>query len=208
MAKENLTKCSVCGAEMSAKAKVCPSCGAKNKKPFYKAPWFWILIIAVVIIIAIATGGKDDSAKKVSGEKTKAKTTQQVKTKFKVGEEVKLGDAVVKVDSVKKSKGGQYVKPKSGNEYVIVKVTIKNNGDDNLDYNVFDFKMKNSQGNITDSCVLGNDNDTRLDSGELAKGGSVSGSISFEAPKDDKGLVLIYQGNMFDDDKVIEFELQ
>lgn len=87
MAKENLTKCSVCGAEMSTKAKVCPSCGAKNKKPFYKAPWFWILIVAVVIIVAVATGGKDDSAKQTSGSASKSKVEVTVTDFSKMDEQ-------------------------------------------------------------------------------------------------------------------------
>lgn len=206
MATEELIKCPVCGTEMSSKCKRCPSCGAKNKKPFYKTPLFWIIIVLVIIAIAATSGSKDDSAKKV-GSNAKTKTTEQAKTKFKVGEEVKLGDAVVIVNSVTKSNGDEYNKPKTGHEYVIVNVTIKNSGEENLSYNSFDFKMKNSQGNITDEAIFGNDSDTQLDYGELAKNGTVTGTIAFEQPKDDQGLVLIYQGDWFDD-KIIEFVLQ
>lgn len=34
--KTKMTLCSNCKAEMPANAKVCPSCGAKNRKPFYR----------------------------------------------------------------------------------------------------------------------------------------------------------------------------
>ena len=50
-----LTNCSVCGAEMAANAKMCPQCGAKNKKPIYKKWWFWVLIVIVVLGIIGAT---------------------------------------------------------------------------------------------------------------------------------------------------------
>ena len=36
MAKEKLKKCETCGQEIAKSCKVCPNCGAKNKKPFYK----------------------------------------------------------------------------------------------------------------------------------------------------------------------------
>ena len=41
--KKNLTNCKVCGHELAKSAKVCPNCGAKNKKPFYKRTWFIVL---------------------------------------------------------------------------------------------------------------------------------------------------------------------
>ena len=33
---DKLISCNTCGAEISASAKTCPSCGAKNRKPFYR----------------------------------------------------------------------------------------------------------------------------------------------------------------------------
>lgn len=55
--------CRNCNNPMSEKAKVCPSCGAKNKKPFYKKGWFIILAIIVVIgVIGFLGGGGDKIA--------------------------------------------------------------------------------------------------------------------------------------------------
>jgi hypothetical protein len=46
---------------------------------------------------------------------------------FKVGDQVKVGDTfVVTVNSVKTSKGDQFTKPKTGNTFLVVDVTIKN----------------------------------------------------------------------------------
>ena len=55
-----IIKCKTCNAEIASSAKRCPSCGAKNKKPIYKRPWF-IVAILLVIIIAIASSGGNDS---------------------------------------------------------------------------------------------------------------------------------------------------
>ena len=46
--KEKLKTCPVCGKEMAAGAKACPSCGAKNKKPIYRRWWFWVLVVLVI----------------------------------------------------------------------------------------------------------------------------------------------------------------
>lgn len=60
MSNNKMTTCKTCGKEMARSAKVCPSCRAKNKKPFFTRPWF-IAIVALIIIGAIASGGKSES---------------------------------------------------------------------------------------------------------------------------------------------------
>ena len=58
-----MINCKTCGEEMAASAKACPKCGAKNKKPIYKKPMFYVLII---LVIAIAAGVGSVNAKKAS----------------------------------------------------------------------------------------------------------------------------------------------
>ena len=55
---KKLVKCKVCGAEIASNAKVCPQCGAKNKKPIYKKWWFYVLILAVLVGIISSAGTK------------------------------------------------------------------------------------------------------------------------------------------------------
>lgn len=52
--------CKSCGKEIASSAKNCPSCGAKNKKPFYKAVWFWVIVVILLIAIA-SSGGTDEN---------------------------------------------------------------------------------------------------------------------------------------------------
>ena len=68
-----MKNCKSCGKEIASNAKFCPGCGAKNKKPFYKAVWFWIIV--VIVIIAVAGGGNNDS----SNEETKFEKNKGVK---------------------------------------------------------------------------------------------------------------------------------
>ncbi len=76
---EKLTKCKVCGNEVGKSAKVCPSCGSKNKKPFYTKWWFWFIVL--IIIIAVAVGG---------GEKTPSTGSSQTETGDLHAEEVTI----------------------------------------------------------------------------------------------------------------------
>lgn len=59
--KNKILKCKTCGADIAANAKLCPSCGAKNKKPVYKRVCFWILISILVIIVVSVFAAEDTS---------------------------------------------------------------------------------------------------------------------------------------------------
>lgn len=44
-----LTRCKVCGTELSNGAKTCPQCGQPHRKPFYRRIWFILLVIIVAL---------------------------------------------------------------------------------------------------------------------------------------------------------------
>lgn len=80
MAKDKMTVCKHCGAEIAAGAKTCPKCGGKNKKPIYKRVWFWILIAVLVLGIGGAaggSGGSGDSSTASSNEQSEAATEEK-----------------------------------------------------------------------------------------------------------------------------------
>lgn len=60
--KPEMTICRNCNTPMAKNAKICPSCGAKNTKPFYKKWWFLLLII-VLAISAFNSIGKSKKEK-------------------------------------------------------------------------------------------------------------------------------------------------
>ncbi|HAQ07622.1 MAG TPA: DUF4352 domain-containing protein, partial [Bacillus bacterium] len=139
--------------------------------------------------------------------KDEAKEKEPAKEVFSVGEKVQLGDNVLTVLKVEKSSGSEFDQPKGDHEYVIVTVEINNAGDENITYNPFDFKMANSQGQIVDQAFTTVDTDTALQSGELASGGKVTGTIAFEQPAGDTGLQLQYSPSFWSD-KTIKVSLQ
>ena len=52
-----MINCKTCDAEIAVSAKVCPKCGAKNKKPIYKRVWVWFLVAIILIAVISSTGG-------------------------------------------------------------------------------------------------------------------------------------------------------
>ncbi len=177
------------------------------KKPWYKKWWVWGIVI---IVLAGVFGSSEETPEVISSSQTATPENSsgklEVKESYIIGEEVKLGETTIVVNSVEKSAGTEWDKPKSGNEYVIVSVTIRNVGQQEIFYNPYNFSMINSQGQITDMAFTTVDSDTALSSGSLASGGTVSGTISFEQPIEDSNLVLKYAPNIFSD-KEIKFNL-
>lgn len=63
--KPKLVVCSNCNTPIAKNAEICPSCGAKNQKPFYKKWWFilFIIVIAVGAIGGISSIGRNQKEK-------------------------------------------------------------------------------------------------------------------------------------------------
>lgn len=212
--------CNKCGKEISNDSKVCKFCGSavsqqqtvnyninmentvRTKKKIYQQWWFWLIIVFLIIGIA-GMGMSGESANTATG----TNTAKEEKKEYGINEEARLGDGAITVTKVEKSQGNDWDKPKSGKEYVIVTVSIENKGNKNLSYNPFYFTMQNSQGQQEDQAFTTIDNDTSLQSGELIPGGKVSGTIAFEQPKGDKGIILVYKDNIWSS-KELKINLQ
>jgi len=158
----------------------------------------------VLFIIGLSMTPSNTSSTPKITETTPTVVTETVaaepvmKDVYALGEEVKASDgATLVISNLKKSQGLEYNQPKAGMEFVIVTVSIKNTGADIISYNPYDYKMQNSKGQITDGAFAMVNNDTALASGSLAVGGSVTGTLVYEQPKNDTALTLIYTGNMF-----------
>lgn len=198
--------CKECGTQLSSKAKICPKCGG-DQRNFYskhKVLMTFFAVICVATILIVAGGGKN--ANTVS-QTSSAPITKDEKLEYNQGEVAILGDGAITVTKVERSQGSKWDKPKSGKEYVIVTVSIENKGKNNLSYNPLYFKLQNSQGQQENMTFTTIDQDTSLQSGELIPGGKISGTITFEQPKGDKGLILIYSDSIWSS-KELKIKLQ
>ena len=96
---EKMMTCKACGGEIAASAKSCPKCGAKNKKPFYKKVWFWIVIVIVVVAVGSA-GGSDNTTEVNSDNGTNSTTSAVTDTNKKPVEKKEKFEVVDGVDGI------------------------------------------------------------------------------------------------------------
>ncbi|HEY7781534.1 MAG TPA: DUF4352 domain-containing protein [Ktedonobacterales bacterium] len=85
--------------------------------------------------------------------------------------------------------------PKSGDVFILARVTITNRSGSEYHYSPFDFHVETSVGNIADTLdyapttYAAND---LLDNGALANGGTVTGDLTFEVPAHDHGIRITW----------------
>lgn len=70
-------------------------------------------------------------------------------------------------------------------------VKLKNDGDSEVSYNVFDWKLQYPSGDIKDPTISDGDS---LSHGEIAPGGTAKGEVCFEDDGDDGRYILISEG--------------
>ncbi len=113
-----MIQCKSCSKEISSNAKSCPGCGAKNKKPIYKRPWF-IVVAFFVIVGAIGGSGGDstttDGSSNVSGQ---VETSAPKKEKFEL-----VGEVEQETDQFATYLKG-VIKNNSGKDCTYVQVTF------------------------------------------------------------------------------------
>ena len=66
-----IKQCKVCGKDIATSAKVCPYCGAKNKKPIYMRWWFIVIIVLIVLGALFGGGGSSEEVTTNSGTEQK-----------------------------------------------------------------------------------------------------------------------------------------
>lgn len=180
----------------------------KEKKPFYKRVWFWIL--AIIILFAVIGGalGENNEKSPTNNDVKKIESSSKNETtessdpldqEFKVGDIVSYKGYEIKVNSVQYNDGTEYNKPKEGQQFVIVNVTITNNTNEKQTYNPFDYKL-NADGNSTDLMSYLPDVDN-LNSGELDPKASVTGNLIGEA-NTSGSLKLQYKASYWNDETV------
>jgi len=204
-----LTNCKSCQKEIAKSVKKCSTCGHDQRNFFmqHKA------IIGILLLELIGTNGGTGNSKTtpVPNSNVSVATSAQVekapvvKHIHGINEAVKSNNTTVKVINVKKLKSGKYDKPKSGMEFVVVTVLIGNTGTSEITYSSFDFKLKNSQGQITDEAITSIGSDTQLPSASLDSKGEIIGTIVFEQHINDTDLVLEYSDSLSNNS--IQFKL-
>lgn len=201
MAKNKLTICKACGAEMAKSAKSCPHCGARNKKPIFKRWWFWVII--VVLLIAVGTSGNDGNSESVNTNTGTATTAQKskepAKTEYYVGDTIEDGNTkIVFMSSGDYMEENSFMQPAEGKKYIYLQFAFENTSktsDTSISFYSFECY---ADGYAAEMYYGGND----ALSATLSAGRATTGCIYFEVPANAKAIEVEYTTNVFTEKKI------
>jgi hypothetical protein len=121
----------------------------KRKKPIFKRWWFWLLVIIVIIAIANSGGNdtnkvNDNQTKNETGGKKDTTKKEETKKTFGIGEKVTIGDMQYTVNSksVTDQVGPSVLPEKASGKFVVIDVTVRNNGNEAVTVDASYFKLK------------------------------------------------------------------
>lgn len=141
------------------------------------------IIVGVIIVIAILAsifgGGGDDSSTDSQGSSSGDTQTGNETAQVEEGTDLALGQAFTTRDGMDIVVNNFSVVSGALGQNACADVTYTNNGDEQTSFQGYwDWKVQNPAGVITDPTFTG---DNTLSSGELAPGGTVSGSVCFDS---------------------------
>ncbi|WP_026927844.1 DUF4352 domain-containing protein [Granulicoccus phenolivorans] len=182
---------------------------AKVKKPLWKRWWFWAIAVIVVIAIASPKGGNSTTASQpAESQAPQATATSGQEAPAEqapaglpgVGTPVAAGDLEITVNKVStttqlKSALGN----KSGN-WVVVDVTIKNNGQKQATITSSDLKLVEADGTeySTDSDnIMYLDSEKNLFLKQINPKLSTDGQVLFATPEQAKDFTLKFNSGLF-----------
>lgn len=220
MAKKLIT-CKACGGELAANAKSCPHCGAKNKKPFYKKLWFWLIV--AVVLIAMVSGGGEEPAQQIgtvptqptestninapdntpnntpTNAPTDAPTTPPAKKVYNVGDILLDGDMkIVYVASGVYKEENQYSQPQSGYKYIFLRFAFENTSTKH-DASVSSYSFECYADGYAAQMYYAGDEGL---SATLSAGRVTTGCVYFTVPENAKQIEIEYETNWFTEKKI------
>ena len=165
---------------------------------------FLVLLVVLSMFLVSCeevTPTKVDTTTKGDNTSTQATTAAKVET-FVIGDSIQAGDYLFTVNSVREDKGTEFIKPKDGQIYYLVDVTVENKTDKSVSVSsLIMFKLFDSEG-YNYSITVGPETKGQQD-GEIAAGRKMRGELVYEIPKESKGLELEIDPSLWGTGKVI-----
>ena len=180
--------------------------------PKKRAKWPWIAggcgCLTVLVIIGIIIASTTATVSHVTGNTPNSSATTQstpasssnTNTIAKVGQTITVDDFSCTLVSVKTLVADEFNKPKSGYQYIVVHITMKNASSSQVSYNPLDFHIKSVTGNVTGadfSTPASYTANNALSYGNLDPNGSVNGDIIIQAPLNDTKAELTWASSIF-----------
>lgn len=161
-------------------------------------------IIVIIILIAVFSGN-GEQPKKVgeSSGGTEIGTEQPQTNIFAVGEQVKLGDYILIVNSAESCiSDNEFMQPESGKRFVVADISQENTGSEPRSYNLWNFTLQDDK-NYSYQTAFANCKEPSFGSGTLQPAMKTRGYITFEIPQGNNPAKLIFSPDWWGTKQII-----
>jgi len=171
-----------------------------------------IIIAATALLFASCGDGTEGTPVEKTGTTVNNSTATTTEKKqglnFKTGEDVKLGDFVIKVNKVQDfTSNDEFMQPEKDMKLVAIEVEYNNpTGDKQLNSNPFDWSVSDNEGYSYEYDAM-MAKEPILDGKTLNPGGKVKGWLTFKIPKANRLTKAQFKPDFIDNANV-EFDLQ
>jgi hypothetical protein len=118
-----------------------------------------------------------------------------------------MGNLQFTVNGVRTSKGNDFIKPKDGNVYLYVSVTVENTGSsEEVVSSLMIFKLVDKEG-VSHDIALAVDANGQVD-GSLAAGRKMKGELTYEVPKNVKDYELEINPTLGDGIAIVKLQIK
>ena len=154
-----------------------------------------LTVLGVLALVIMACGGSSANAGTSVGTSGSNSSSSNSSKHFKVGDQVKVGDTfIVTVNSFKTNPGDDIFKPKSGNQFVVVDVTLKNVGSKEQDISsLLQFTLKDATGQKYNETIISN---VTPPDGKLAAGDIIKGQIAYEVAASQHDFTFAFEADI------------
>jgi hypothetical protein len=152
------------------------------------------LLLVALIVVAAVSGPTDETAQSVGeGQENDEEEKKPAETKksgsenpvVAIGEPAELRDRSLLVNEVQHNyPPARFQKLEPGNDLMRIYITLRNTGDQAINYNPLDFKVQDSNG-VQKNYQIMSELPSSLEYGSLAPDGRVEGNLAFEVPQGD-----------------------
>ena len=154
-----------------------------------------VLVIIIIAVIASASHGSGSTPNTSTSSTTSTSTasqspTQASATAHKVGDNVSIDGWGISVDNLKTSQDDPLGQLKSGDVYLEVSISLKNNTGQNQTFSsLLFFSMTDSTGQKYDQSLTSG---VPSPDGAVANGNPLKGTLSYEVPATTKAFILTF----------------
>ena len=194
----------------------------KVKKPFYKKWWIWAIVVVVIFAFAQSGGDSETTASTSADSQPSAKAEVAAKEdapekqepakeevaeekSYKIGDKVVVGDMEYVINSKETAAavGPAAFPTKASGKFVLIDVTLKNNGNEAVTVDSSFFKLQQGEKTFeadTTGSMYANQGDDGIDNSfflqEVNPDSEITGKVAFDVSKkiaDSKELQLQVQ---------------